>query len=148
MNDSNLETLLRSWTPRRPSAEIHRRLFNRKPALPPSAPARRQQATWLAPFIAAGAAVLMWVVAVSRREGGEGGAPFLPTTFGAMVLSNVPSSGSGSKGSNARNFVIQKSQLNLANNICERVTFDWTNGSRSPLSIHSLPSAKTNYLRH
>ena len=147
MNDSNLETLLRSWTLRRPSAEIHRRLFNPKPALMPPAPSHREQATWLAPFVAAGAAVLIWVT-VSHREGGEGGAPFLPGTFGAMVLSNVPSSGSGSNGSNPRNFVIQKSHLNLANNICDRVTFDWTNGSLSPLSIHSLPSAKTNYLMH
>ncbi len=146
MNDSNLETLLRSWTPRPPSAEIKRRLFNPGPALMPG-PARREHWNWLAPLVAGGAAVLMFL-ALSHREAGEGGTRLIPGTFGAMVLSNVLASGSGSNGSNPLNFVIHKSQLNLANNICDQATFDWTNGSLSPLSIHSLPAAKTNYLRH
>ena len=98
MNDSNLETLLRSWTPRPPSAEIKRRLFNPGPALMPG-PARREHWNWLAPLVAGGAAVLMFL-ALSHREAGEGGTRLIPGTFGAMVLSNVLASGSGSNGSN------------------------------------------------
>ena len=145
MNNLNLENRLRSWTPRRPSAEIGKQLFA-TPALPAQARWRQGWWNWLAPLAAGGAALVIFWTA-SGGGAGQGGDKYGSTSFAAVVLSNLSSS-SGDRSTSARpNFVLSKANLNLENNICEKATFDWTNRSQSPLSIPSLPSAKTNFLR-
>ena len=85
MNEMNeLEKLLRSWTPRRPSAELERRLFG----TPDAAPAQELptfRLGWLAP---ASVAALLFCVLLNQHAGAglTGSASSGPMV--AMILSN------------------------------------------------------------
>jgi len=105
---------LRSWTPRRPSASIKRRLF------PEAAPLERELPDpinwrWLAPAMALCIAALI-VLANDRRSGfGEPSAYRLtPTTF---ALSNLDFATYFAAAQNDRNIL--------------QTTFEWTNGGHS-----------------
>ena len=84
MNEMNeLEKQLRSWTPRRPSARLERRLFAGGPASAKAlAPFRF---SWLAP---ATAALMLMCVLINQRYGPSLSAPASPGPMVAMILSN------------------------------------------------------------
>ena len=82
----NLEMLLRSWTPRRPSRKIEERLFRPTPAEAERAPSFRF--AWLAP--SAAALVLVGLLIFDRTpQGLSGGTVRHPIV--AMVSSNFSS---------------------------------------------------------
>ena len=87
MNEmKNLEMLLRSWTPRRPSQKIEERLFRPTPAEPERAPSFRF--AWLAP--SAAALVLVGLLIFDRTpQGLNVGTVRYPIV--AMVSSNLSS---------------------------------------------------------
>ncbi len=86
-----LENRLQSWTPRRPSPEIARRLFG--PAQKPSLhPARRAGAwNWLSPVAACALTMLVAVHAASHGPGrrGSDAAFFATLMLDAAATSNI-----------------------------------------------------------
>src|SRR5580693_5664134 len=93
MDEMNpLENQLQSWTPRRPSPEIARRLFG--PADKPSVrPVRRAWAwNWLSPVAACALTMLVAVHTASRAPGrlaqGSNGTFFASLMLNAAVSSN------------------------------------------------------------
>jgi hypothetical protein len=132
MNDMNeLETQLRSWVPRRPSARVERRWVAAQRAaamalaapdlLEEQAPAFRLR--WLVP---ATAALVLLFVLFSQREGVGIGGSTNSSPLVAMILSNhsvaayLPSTEAREQ------------------NRPPADTFEWTNGSGSTSSIRSL----------
>jgi hypothetical protein len=121
-NMSELEKQLHSWTPRRPSARLERRLFA-VGAVPAEAllPFR---VTWLAP---ATAALMLTCVLFNQRYGPALSAAASPGPMVAMILSNqsaaayLPCS-------------FQPEQNNLPAD-----AFKWTHGSRPASGAASIP---------
>jgi hypothetical protein len=148
MNDwTPLETQLRSWTPRRPSAELRTRLFGGAAAIDAAAPGQGQGQGresgpgltgsvlgWLAP---ATAVVLLAFVTLNPRQADLSGvassrqAPIVAVTFSNISFAAyLPGS-----------FVNDQNTVPPA-------TFEWTNRGRSPSSMPSFPQARTNDLKH
>jgi len=130
MNEWNpLETQLRSWTPRRPSARLKPGVFSRAAAVS-SHPAMIWN--WLAP---ATGCLLLLVLTFGRqgnswqRLTGPDAGPIV-----AITLSNQ---------SLAAYF---PGSFPHEQNTVPDDTFKWTNNSRSPSSIPSFPLSKTNHL--
>jgi len=110
----SLETQLRSWRPRRPSAGLERRLFGGRTRLVP-------KLTWLLGSLApAVACALLTFLAVSRENSGG---PLQPVTMIAMHSSNEGCAESDLAG------------LRKGENNWSVVTFDWTNRSGFTSSI-------------
>src|SRR5208282_4178378 len=125
MKETNLlETQLRSWQPRRPSAGLKRRIFSAQPGTPAAA----VFLGWLAPVTAC--ALLTLLIFNSGN-----GLPAVSSSHGtmvAMILSNQNYAAYASDGS-------QNVQNRLAT-----VTFDWTNRGASTSSIRFTPFTKPN----
>ena len=130
MNEWNpLETQLRSWTPRRPSARLRAGVFSHA-ATASSHPSMMWN--WLAP---ATGCLLLLALTFGRpgnnwqRLAGPDAGPIV-----AITLSNQ-SLAAYFPGSFPRE-----------QNAVPADTFEWTNNSRSPSSIPSFPLSKTNHL--
>ena len=124
MNETNpLETQLRSWTPRRPSAKLRRNLFRQPRAalLPPG------MVFWLGPVTAC---LLFLFVGLSERGPASFSTGSRSDAFVAIALSNQ-SYAAYLTGS------FQRSANRLD-------TFEWTNGERSTSFMGSLPPGRTN----
>jgi hypothetical protein len=114
MNEMNeLEKQLHSWTPRRPSARLERRLF--AVGVAPAEALLPFRVTWLAP---ATAALMLTCVLFNQRYGPALSAAASPGPMVAMILSNQ-SAAAYLPGS------FQAEQNNLPAD-----TFKWTHGSR------------------
>src|ERR1017187_3254163 len=84
MNESSaLEKLLLSWTPRRPSAGLERRIFIIRPATAEAPPSFRF--SWLAPTTAA---LMLLCVLFNQRYGPAVSGSATPGPLVAMILSN------------------------------------------------------------
>jgi hypothetical protein len=137
MSEPNLEKLLRSWTPRRPSARIELELFGEgdqwwliEKAWP-----------WLVPAVACLVLIFAFGSRIpdqARAESRNSGA-----LFASLALSNIISSSDSAGGGQ---FVLNKTDLNLGHNVF--ANFDWTNRGLLPSSNHSLPAMRTNFLRN
>ena|ERR1041385_2695266 len=128
MNEMNemreFEARLRSWTPRRPSARIERKLFRRRRHA--NEPAISVPFGWFAPVTA----TLLLACIVFNQHGGPATAHATNAPLVAMIMSNQ-SSAAYLPGS------FQRDQ-----NIITANTFEWTNGSRFTSSIRSLSGPK------
>ena len=124
-----LENQLQSWTPRRPSPKIARRLFG--PAEKPfSRPAPRAGAWhWLSPVAACALTMLVAVHSASRAPGRLGQGP--DATFFASLMLNAAAS------SNLATFSLSQMDENLEWNI-------WPHPSHH---VSALPRAETPLLR-
>lgn len=118
-----LETQLRSWTPRRPSAALERRLFGR--ARHHGGP--RAVLGWLVPATACLLVACMSLNQQSRLSVAELSAG---SNLVAVIMSNQ-SYAAYLPGS----FQPQANRVD---------TFEWTNGSYSTSSMHSLSPGRTN----
>jgi len=116
---------LRSWTPRRPSAELERRLFPR----PQRAPRKAHSLDWLAPVTAC---LLFAGLILNPQDTTNMSATPRAGTMVALILSNQ-SYAAYLPGS------FQRSVNRLD-------TFEWTNGASSTSSMGSLslPHSGTN----
>jgi hypothetical protein len=126
MDEMNpLEKQLQSWTPRRPSPKIARRLFGR--AETPSWPlARRASAwNWLSP-VAACALTMLVAVHTASRAPGRLATGSNATIFASLMLNAVASS-------NIATFSLTEVDENLEFNI-------WPNATRH---IPAFPRAET-----
>ena len=133
MNEMNdLELLLNSWAPRRPSPKLRRRIFDAPPAVAVHAARITPQALtprfiWLAPA----AACLLLVVAIVSQRNGPGFRVASASPLIGTILSNqsyaafIPSR-------------FQTEQNSLRN------TFEWTNLSRSATTQGFLSPMKEN----
>ncbi len=129
-----LETQLRSWVPRRPSAKLSRRLFAR-PAVAVTASsvlASDDQPvafrfSWLAP---ATAALLLLGLIVNQRSG-----PVISVTPSSAPLVALAMSNQSAAAWLPGSFSREQNDL-------PRETFEWTNGGRLTSSIGSLPGAR------
>jgi hypothetical protein len=84
MNEMNdLEKWLYSWTPRRPSARLDRRLFAARPA--PAEALLPFRFGWLAPTTVA---LALMCVLLNQRYGAPSSAPTGASPMVAMILSN------------------------------------------------------------
>ena len=124
MNETNpLETQLRSWTPRRPSAKLERHLFHR----PSVAPRPTGLVFWLGPVTAC----LLFVCVVFSQHSPP---DFSPTSrqdaMVAVILSNQSYAA-----------YLPGSFQRAANRLD---TFEWTNHGRSPSFMGSLSPGRTN----
>jgi hypothetical protein len=115
MDEMNpLENQLQSWTPRRPSPKIARRLFGAEEK-PSSRPARRAAAwNWLSPVAACALTMLVAVHTASRAPGRL--AQGANATFFASLMLNAASS------SNFATFSLTKMDENLEWNIWPHAT--------------------------
>lgn len=129
MND--LELLLNSWAPRRPSPKLRRRIFDAPPAAAVHAARMPQALTprfiWLAP---AAACLLLVVAIVSQRNG-----PGFTRQASAMPMIGMISNQSYAAFIPSR---FQTEQNSLRN------TFEWTNLSRSATTQGFLSPMKEN----
>ena len=119
-----LETQLKSWAPRRPSAKIERRLFPRRTRVPELARAL----AWLTPA----AACMVFALAALRPDGGGAGAS-RPEYMFAMAFSNQV-------GAN-----ILHSDAAQPENRVMRASFEWTNRGGSGSSIRFMPLTNSSY---
>ena len=109
-----LETRLRSWRPRRPSATLERRLFG-APAL-----GTHKLAWWLGSLVPATACLLL---TLSIFNPGNPGHSRVHDPMIAMILSN-------------QNYAAYASDnFRAAQNNLSGVTFEWTNRNVSPSSM-------------
>ena len=126
MNESSaLEKLLLSWTPRRPSAGLERRIFASRPATAEALPSFRF--SWLAP---ATAALMLLCVLFNQRYGPAVSGSATPGPLVAMILSNQ-SAAAYLPGS------VQAEQNNLPAD-----AFKWTRRSGSAPGAASLPRSR------
>ena len=128
MNESNemneIETQLRSWNLRQPSAKIERKLFSRRRRVEAQRPA--VAFGWFAPVTAA----LLLACIVFNQHGGPATAHATNGPLVAMILSNQSSA------------AYLPGSFQSGQNIISANTFEWTNGSRSSSSIRSLSAVK------
>lgn len=117
-----LETQLKSWAPRRPSARTERRLF-------PKQSARREftrACAWLSP-----AAAFLFVAMVVARQDSSSADAARPEF--AMILSNITSAG-----------FLQNNDAQPENHL-SRASFNWTNHGDSGSSIRFMPSTNLTF---
>ena len=120
---NTLETQLRSWKPRRPSATLKQKIFA---ATTDIAPKALLPFSWFAPAIACALIAL----AVLNQENGNPISSVHPEIMVALSNQSYAAYLPGS---------FQNSENRLPID-----TFDWTNGSRSTSSMNFLRSGKTN----
>jgi hypothetical protein len=126
MNETNpLETQLRSWIPRRPSAGLERRLFHRPKRAP--RPARSWSWNWLVPVTAC----LLFASLILNQHGAASGSA--TPRSGAMVALIL---------SNQSYAAYLPGSFQRAVNRLD--TFGWTNGGGSTSSMPSLSPFKAN----
>ena len=118
----SLETQLRSWQPRRPSAGLKRRIFSARPDVPTNA----TFLGWLAPVTAC---ALLTLLVFNPANSLPGSSPARGAMMG-MVMSNQNYAAYASDGS-------QNVQNRLAS-----VTFDSTNRGSLPSTVHFTPFTK------
>jgi len=123
MNEMNeLEKQWLSWTPRRPSARLERRLFAAGPAAAEAlAPFRF---SWLAP---ATAALMLMCVVFNQRHGGALSGAASPGPLVAMILSNQSAAAYLPGG-------VQAERNNLPANAFERASAQGASARRLPVS--------------
>ena len=122
MNEMNpLETQLRSWTPRRPSVKLERRLFGRKRSAPQSA----AMLGWLLPATAC----FLFVCLLSNPENI---APFADQSQRGRLVALSLSNQSYAP-------FLPGSFQRTANRLD---SFEWTNGGSSTSSLGSLSPAR------
>lgn len=165
MNDSNpLETLLQSWTPRRPSAELKERIFSADEtaaseprhkacgrmllshfaglqALTSRIVRASEIARWLAPAAACSLTFMVLFGANNlhyARAEGDARHPMFAMT--SLTISNrgatLPAKWLG----------LTKTDLNLEFNAWSGASFDWTNQGQFLSTNRSMPVGKTNFL--
>ena len=124
---NEIEARLGSWTLRRPSSRIERRLFGRRRSAAPAG--TTVPFGWFAPVTAA----LLLACIVFNQHAGTVTAHATNAPLVAMIISN----------SSAAAYLPGSFQHDQ--NIITANTFEWTNGSRSTSSIRSLsgPRGKT-----
>lgn len=141
MNEpTQLETQLRSWTPRHPSPELREKLFPVETALMKKASLGSWK--WLVP---ATACALSLLVALGGRPHSQvylGGAD--TNLFFASITMNGMTSTDAS--STQADFALSKRDLNLEQNVWRTASFDSTNLAQTRSSMGSLPVGKTNSL--
>jgi len=116
MNEMNeLETQLRSWVPRRPSAKLERRLFSPRRAFHRPTLGFR----WLAPVTAA---FVVLCVLMTQRNGPSNSLATPSNTMIAAALSNQLAAG------------WLPGSLSREQNALPSETFEWTNGNGWPSS--------------
>jgi hypothetical protein len=131
MNDWNsLETQLRAWTPRRPSAGLKQRALAQSVA---AGGGRRIALGWLAP---ATVCLLLMFVTFNQRSG----------ELARLTTSNQVSIMAVS-GSNSSFAAYLPGSFDHDRNGVQLGTFEWTNHGHSPSSIPSFPQSRTNYLK-
>jgi hypothetical protein len=142
MNEpTQLETQLRSWTPRRPSPELRERIFSVE-AAPQKSRIPLRSWNWLAP--ATVCALSLMVVFGGRPHSqfnlgsGDTNLFFASITMNGMTSNDV--------GSTQADFALSKSDLNLEQNVWRTASFDSTNLAQTRSSMGSLPVGKTNSL--
>jgi len=118
-----LETQLRSWTPRRPSAELERKLFRR----PSSPPRPAGMIFWLGPATAC----LLFVCVLFSQHSAANFSPVSRQDALVAVASSNQSYAAYLPGSFQR----------AANRVD---TFEWTNPGRSTSVMGSLSPGRTN----
>lgn len=119
-----LETQLKSWAPRRPSAKIERRLFPRRLRVAELARA----VAWMAPA----AACMLFALTTTRQEGVAAGAP-RPDYLFAMILSNQTSAN-----------ILADNDAQPENHMV-RASFEWTNRGGSGSSTRFMPLTNSSY---
>jgi len=132
MSEQNdLETQLRSWAPRRPSAKLEQQIVARAQAAPkesePAAPGEHPSfhLHWLAP---ATVALLFICVLVNPRSN------FRPEVVRSEIIAMALSNQSAAPW--------LPGSFDCSQNSLPAETFEWTNGSRSASSIAPLSPAK------
>jgi hypothetical protein len=127
MNEMNeLETRLRSWAPRRPSANIERRLFAARPP-------RAGSTAWPGWLSAAAACLLFALAATGRLDDFKGGSQSVEQgPFVAMILSNQSYA------------AFLPGSFQPEHNRFRADSFEWTNASSSTSSMGSLSPMKVN----
>lgn len=133
MNDLNqLEKQLQSWTPRRPSARLKRRLFG--PANRPASEASDFVALmpmWVKFAPAMCMLLLISLFCVPRH----GQATFLAVSGGSNILASLSSNIAENCATDLRD---------QRQNVWRAVTFDWTKEGRSLSTTGSFQSVRTN----
>lgn len=132
---NELETELRSWQPRRPSAKLERRLFARQPeaavtAGQASASVRDLPSfrlSWLAPGTAA---LLLMCLLFNPRNSATIAGSVSSGPMVALMMSNQSAA------------TYLPGSLQREHNSLQAETFEWTNGSGSTSSIDSLSGRK------
>jgi len=121
----SLETQLRSWQPRRPSAGLDQRLLATPVSLMP-------RMAWFVGWLVPATACALLTFSVFTSGNGIPGQPSRPEPLMATMLSNksflAPAPESPWKGQNE----------------LSSVTFDWTNRSGSTSSMPSFPQNRMN----
>lgn len=142
MNEpTHLENQLRSWTLRRPSAEIATSLFATE-----SVPEKKRSAfswNWLAPATAAVFTMLVVFGAHPHSPASLGQAD-TNLFFASITMDNATSFTSSDSLKTA--FNLSKSDLNLEQNVWRSASFESTNRAQTPSSIRSLSVDITNSL--
>ena len=125
MNETNrVETQLRSWTPRRPSAGLERGLFGAAGSAPPD------ERAVLRVLISTAACLIFTMAILNHPDHRDGAVAAGPGAIMALSLSNqnyaayLPGS-----------FACEANRLD---------SFRWTNGGASPSSASSISLGKTN----
>ena len=119
----SLETRLRSWRPRRPSATLKWRLFLARVA---SVPRMMRVASWLTP---ATACALLTLLILNSENAVPAGGHRQPSIMAMM--------------SNQSYTVYATSRQSMQNNLSV-FTFDWTNGSGSGSILRFTPIPQAN----
>ena len=118
-----LETQLRSWTPRRHSAALERRIFN-------SAGRAREVTAWLRVLLPAAACLILTVAMLNSPE------PLVrPGATGARAITTLSLSNQSYAAYLPGSFTCAANRL---------ASFGWTNEGGLPSSTFSISSGKTN----
>jgi len=122
MNEMNgIETRLRSWRPRRPSAGLKERIFD-VPLVNP------HRTAWLLGWLAPATACAMVVLSVVNSGSGISGSISRDNPMVAVMMSNQDYAAYASRS---------------GENNPSAATFDWTNRSGSPSTMRFAPAVKT-----
>lgn len=129
---NSLEMQLRSWEPRRPSAELERRIFRSRAGRLPSL---AEIVRWLAPVTAC---ALLAITVASRQERVPSTASSRPPSMMAMIPSNQSPAAILSD-----DLQFAASNCIAASN-CSFGTFEWTNRSGSTSGASSFVPDRVN----
>jgi hypothetical protein len=122
---NTLETQLRSWQPRRPSAALERHLFATPVSLMP-------KMAWFVGWLVPATACAMLTFSIFNSGNLVSGQSFRRAPMAATM--------SGNQGY----LVLAPDSLRKGQNDLSSVTFDWTNRSGSTSSIPSFPHNRLN----
>jgi hypothetical protein len=122
---NTLETQLRSWQPRRPSAALERQLFATPVSLMP-------KMAWFVGWLVPATACALLTFSIFNSGNAISGQSFRREPMVATMLSNQSY------------LVLAPDSLRKGQNDLSSVTFDWTNRSGSTSSIPSFPRNRFN----